>query len=168
MLKVRWFFRTLGLAFLTLACPFAALFFLAPADVVDGRAFDNPPIGAFVTITFDRVEQLPWTIVSDGGDTVVHHLALGILGKRALIVETGKDELAVTNVTGEVHQLSGAVAKWANEDPYVNARSYDAVLEIKSRDDRMIMGVGAALVWLAALAAWIRRFIRWRKRHATA
>ena len=159
MWQVPWF-RTLVLVSVTCAAPVAAVFFLLPAKEIGAKDLDNPPLGRFVRVSFDRIEPLPWTIVSENGDTIVHHFALGVIGKRALIVETGKDELSDLTVTGEIHSLTGAVAKWAQDEPNVDARSFDAILEVRPPWQQQLAGAAAVLVTICVIVLWILRFRR--------
>ena len=145
---------------ITVVAPVAAVYFLLPARPVGPEDLEHPA-GRFLDaeVTFDRIEPLPWSF-HDSGGTVHTRFALGWIGKRALLVQTGPVTPQDTTLRGNLHLLSGEPKKWVRETPAVSEVAYDAVLDITRTAKGVMAGIFAILFSIGAAGAWLWRFVR--------
>lgn len=148
------------LLIITMVAPIAAVFFLLPAKPVGPDDLEHPR-GRFLNaqVTFDRIEPLPWSF-QDSGGRVHTRFALGWIGKRALLVQTGLDTPQGPTLHGNLHGLYGKPKEWVQQTPSIEAVAYDAVLDIKASAKGVALGVVAILFSMGAVGGWLWRFFK--------
>lgn len=151
--------RDWWLLLITIVAPIAVVYFFLPAKPVGPEELEHPG-GRFLgaEVKFDRVEPLPWSF-HDSSGTVHTRFALGWIGERALLIQTGPVTPPGTSLHGNLNRLSGEPKKWVAETPAVAAVAYDAVLDLTTSAKGVKAGVMTILMALIAVGLWLWRFV---------
>lgn len=148
----------------SIAALICAIWFSLPVRVI-GAAVDDAPIGWYVEVTVDRVQQIPW-VFKDQDRRTTARFALGWIGQRALLIQAAPGLPFEKRMRGELHQLAGRPRTWVNETPQLGAVCYDVTLELTDPDLRRVEGLAGIVVSLGMLGFWLYRLYRWRRPHA--
>jgi hypothetical protein len=158
--------RNVLLVVVSIAALGCAIWFSLPVRVI-GSVIDGAPLGRYVEVSVDRVEQIPWVVQNEHHETRVR-FALGWIGDRALLIQAEPGLAFEPRMRGELYELSGQAKIWMDQSPRLAAICYGVSLELVDHDLRQVEAFGGIAASLALLMFWLYRLYRWRRPHAVA